>query len=184
MKEIIKDVKQRMDKAVAAYREELKTLRTGRASLGILDPVRVDYYGTPTPLNQLAGMSIPEPTMIVIAPWDSSLIGAIEQAIRKANLGLNPMNDGKIIKLPVPPPTEERRRELVKLGHEYAERARTAVRNIRREGNEALKALEKEKKISEDELRRGLDEVQKATDAHVEEVNKILAAKEKEILEV
>lgn len=183
MKETIKDVKQRMDKAVAAFRDELKTLRTGRASLGILDSVRVNYYGTPTPLNQVAGMSVPDPAMIVIAPWDPSLIGAIEHAIQKANLGLNPMNDGKIIKVPVPPPTAERRRELVKVGHEYAERARTAVRNVRREGNEALKGLEKDKKISEDDLRRGLDEIQKATDAHVEEINKIMLAKEKEILE-
>jgi ribosome recycling factor len=184
MKDTIKDIRQRMDRAVEVFRDELKTLRTGRASLGILDPVRADYYGSPTPLNQMANLSVPDPTLIVVAPWDPSTIPAIEHAIQKANLGLNPMNDGKVIKLPVPPPTEERRKELVKVAHEYAERARTAVRNVRREGNDELKEMEKEKLVSEDELHRGLDEIQKLTDGHVEEINKVLAAKEQEILEV
>lgn len=184
MREVVKDIKQRMNKAVDAFREELKTLRTGRASLGILDPIRVDYYGTATPLNQVASLSVPEPTLIVIQPWDPSAIVTIEHAIQKANIGLNPMNDGKVIKLPVPPPTEERRKEIVKITHEYAERARTAVRNVRREGNEELRELEKEKLISEDDLHHGLQEVQKLTDEHIDTIHKVLVAKEKEIMEV
>lgn len=184
MRDTIKKVQHHMERAVDVFHDELKTLRTGRASLGILDPVRVDYYGNPTPLNQVANMSVPDPTLIVIQPWDPSLIQTIEHAIQKANIGLNPMNDGKAIKLPVPPPTEERRKELVKVAHEFAERARTAVRNVRREGNDELKALEKEKQISEDDLRRGLDEIQKLTDEHIEEIGKVLAAKEQEILTV
>lgn len=184
MKDVIKDAKTHMDKAVDVFKDELKTLRTGRANLGILDHIRVDYYGTPTPLNELATLSIPEPTLILIQPWDPSVLSAIVHAIQKSNLGLNPVDDGKVIRLPVPPPTQERRKELVKLAHEYAERARLAVRNIRRDANDAIKKLEKDKKISEDDMRRGIDEVQKLTDEHIEAINKILEAKEKEILEV
>lgn len=184
MRETVKRTKQRMDKAIEVLRDELRSLRTGRASIAILDPVRVDYYGTPTPLNQVANLGVPDANLLIIQPWDPTLIPAIEHAIQKANLGLNPMNDGKIIKLPVPAPTQERRKELVKVAHEYAERARTAVRNVRREANDELKAMEKGKKISEDDMRRGLEEVQKLTDEHVEEINKSLAAREKEILEV
>jgi ribosome recycling factor len=184
MRETVKKSKQRMDKAVEALREELRSLRTGRATLAILDPVRVDYYGTPTPLNQVANLGVPDANMLIIQPWDPTQIPAIEHAIQKANLGLNPMNDGKVIKLPVPPPTQERRKELVKVAHDYAERARTAVRNVRREANDELKHMEKGKTISEDEMRRGLEEVQKATDEHVEEINKTVTAREKEILEV
>ncbi len=184
MRETVKTTRAHMDKALEVLRDELKTLRTGRASIGILDAVRVDYYGTPTPLNQVANLSVPEPTLIAIQPWDPTLISAIEHAIQKANLGLNPMNDGKGIKLPVPAPTQERRKELVKVAHDFAEHARTAVRNVRRDGNEALKKLEKDKKISEDELHRGLDEIQKLTDEHVKHIADILGAKEKEILEV
>lgn len=184
MRDTIKGIKQHMARAVDSFRDELRTLRTGRASLGILDPIRVDYYGTPTPLNQVANLGVPEPTLIVIQPWDPSLISAIEHAIQKSNIGLHPMNDGKVIKLPVPAPTEERRKEIVKVAHEYAERARTAVRNVRREGNEELRGMEKEKLISEDDLHRGLDEVQKLTDEHIEQISKVLATKEKEILEV
>lgn len=184
MRETVKKANQRMDKAIEVLREEMRSLRTGRASIAILDPVRLDYYGTPTPLNQVANLGVPDATMLIIQPWDPSLIPAIEHAIQKANLGLNPMNDGKIIKLPVPAPTQERRKELVKVAHEYAERARTAVRNVRREANDELKAMEKGKKISEDDLRRGLDEVQKLTDEHVEEIGKLVAAREKDILEV
>jgi ribosome recycling factor len=184
MRDTVKRTKAHMDKAVEVLRDELKTLRTGRASLGILDPVRVDYYGTPTPLNQVANLSVPDPTLIVIQPWDLSLISAIEHAIQKANLGLNPMNDGKAIKLPVPSPTQERRKELVKVAHEYGERARTAVRNVRREGNDELRKLEKEKTISEDDMHRGLDEVQKLTDEHIKHIGDVLAAKETEIMEV
>ncbi len=184
MHEAVKTTKAHMDKALEVLRDELKTVRTGRASLGILDSVRVDYYGTPTPLNQVANLSVPDPTLIAIQPWDPTLISAIEHAIQKANLGLNPMNDGKGIKLPVPAPTQERRKELVKVAHDYAEHARTAVRNVRRDGNEALRKLEKDKKISEDDLHRGLEEVQKLTDEHVKHIGDILAAKEKEIMEV
>ncbi len=184
MREAVKTTKAHMDKAVEVLRDELKTVRTGRASLGLLDGVRVDYYGTPTPLNQVANLSVPEPTLIVIQPWDPTLISAIDHAIQKANLGLNPMNDGKAIKLPVPSPTQERRKELVKVAHEYAERARTAVRNVRRDGNEELKKLEKDKKISEDDMHHGLNEVQKLTDEHIQHIGEILAAKEHEIMEV
>ena len=184
MRETVKKTKAHMDKAVEVLRDELKTLRTGRASLGILDAVRVDYYGTPTPLNQVANLSVPDPTLIVIQPWDQTLISAIEHAIQKANLGLNPMNDGKVIKLPVPSPTQERRKELVKIAHDYAERARTAVRNVRRDGNDELRKQEKDKAFSEDDMHRGLDEVQKHTDEHIKLISDVLAAKEKEIMEV
>jgi ribosome recycling factor len=184
MRETVKKTKAHMDKAVEVLRDELKTLRTGRASLGILDAVRVDYYGTPTPLNQVANLSVPDPTLIVIQPWDQTLISAIEHAIQKANLGLNPMNDGKVIKLPVPSPTQERRKELVKIAHDYAERARTAVRNVRRDGNDELRKQEKDKAFSEDDMHRGLDEVQKLTDEHIKLISDVLAAKEKEIMEV
>jgi len=184
MREEVKKVKGHMAKAVEVFKDELRTLRTGRATLAILDPVRVDYYGTPTPLNQVANLSVPDPTLIVVAPWDPSMISSIEHAIQKANVGLNPMNDGKIIKLPVPAPTLERRKELVKVAHDYAERARTAVRNVRRDGNDELRRAEKEKEISEDDLRRGLDEVQKLTDEHTEQIGSLLTTKEKEILEV
>lgn len=184
MRETVKKSKQRMDKALEVLRDELRSLRTGRATLAILDPVRVDYYGTPTPLNQVANLGVPDANLLIIQPWDPTLIPAIEHAIQKANLGLNPMNDGKIVKLPVPPPTQERRRELVKVAHDYAERARTAVRNVRREANDELKQMEKGKSISEDELRHGLEEVQKLTDERVEEINKTVASREKEILEV
>lgn len=183
MHEVVKSAKQHMEKAIVVFRDELRTLRTGRASLGILDPIRVDYYGTPTPLNQIANLGVPDPTLIVIQPWDPTLIAAIEHAILKANVGLNPSNDGKAIKLPVPPPTAERRKELVKIAHEYAERARTAIRNVRRDGNDHLKQLEKDKEISEDDLRHHLAEVQKLTDDHVAQVNELLGTKEKEILE-
>ncbi len=183
MHDVVKHAKQHMEKAIDAFRDELKTLRTGRASLGILDPIRVDYYGSPTPLNQVANLGIPDPTLIVIQPWDPTLIAAIEHAILKANIGLHPSNDGKIIKLPVPPPTAERRKELAKIAHQYAEKARTAVRNVRRDANDTLKRIEKEGEISEDDLRKHLSEVQKLTDEHVARINQILEAKEKEILE-
>lgn len=184
MKEVIKEAKAHMDKAVEVFRDELKTLRTGRANIAIFDHIRVEYYGTPTPLNELASLSVPEPTLILIQPWDPSVLHAIVHAIQKSNLGLNPVDDGRVIRVPVPPPTQERRKELVKLAHEMAERARLAVRNVRRDTNEAIKRLEKEKKISEDEMHRGLEEVQKLTDQHIEAINTILEAKEKEIMEV
>lgn len=184
MKDAIKNAKAHMAKAVEVFKEELKTVRTGRANLGILDHIRVEYYGNPAPLNELATLSIPEPTLIVIQPWDPSVLPAIVHAIQKSNLGLNPVDDGKVIRLPVPPPTQERRKELVKLVHDYAERARLAVRNVRRDTNEAIKKLEKEKQISEDDMHRGLEEVQKLTDEHIALIDKVLQTKEKEILEV
>lgn len=184
MKEVMKEAKAHMDKAVEVFTDELKTLRTGRANIAIFDHIRVEYYGTPTPLNELASLSVPEPTLILIQPWDPSVLPAIVHAIQKSNLGLNPVDDGRVIRVPVPPPTQERRKELVKLAHEMAERARLAVRNVRRDTNEAIKKLEKEKKISEDEMHHGLEEVQKLTDQHIEAINAILEAKEKEIMEV
>jgi ribosome recycling factor len=184
LKPTVAEAKTRMRSAVDSLLRELGTMRTGRASVAMLDNIRVDYYGTPTPLNQVANLSVPDPALIVIQPWDPSLISAIEHAIQKANLGLNPMNDGKGIKLPVPSPTQERRKELVKVAHEYAERARTAVRNVRRDGNDELRKLEKEKAISEDDMHRGLDEVQKFTDEHIKLIGDVLAAKEREIMEV
>jgi ribosome recycling factor len=152
--------------------------------LGILDHIRVDYYGTPTPLNQLANLHVPEPSLITIAPWDMSQIGPIEKAIRVSDLGLNPANDGKVIRLPIPPLTEERRKELVKKLHAAAEHHRVAIRNIRRDGNEAVKKLLKDKKITEDDEKRAHDEVQKLTDAHMEKIDQASKTKEKEILEI
>src|SRR5512132_2829909 len=155
-----------MEKALTDLQHEMAGIRTGRATLGILDHIRVDYYGTPTPLNQVANLHVPEPSLITIQPWDTSQIGPIERAIRISDLGLNPGNDGKVIRLPIPPLTEERRKELVKRLHNVAEHHRVAVRNIRRDGNEAVKKLLKDKKISEDDDKRAHDEIQKLTDAY------------------
>ncbi len=184
VKEVIAALKSRMEKALSDLQHEMAAIRTGRASLGILDHIRVDYYGTPTPLNQIANLHVPEPALITIQPWDVSQIGPIERAIRTSDLGLNPANDGKIIRLPIPPLTEERRKELVKRLHAAAEHHRVAVRNIRRDGNEACKKLLKDKKITEDEDKRAHDEIQKMTDAHMEKIDQAAKAKEKEILEI
>jgi ribosome recycling factor len=184
IKEVEANLKTRMDKALGDLQHEMASIRTGRASLGILDHIRVDYYGTPTPLNQLANLHVPEPSLITIAPWDVSQIGPIEKAIRVSDLGLNPANDGKVIRLPIPPLTEERRKELVKKLHAAAEHHRVAVRNIRRDGNEAVKKLLKDKKITEDDEKRAHDEVQKLTDAHMEKIDQASKSKEKEILEI
>jgi ribosome recycling factor len=184
IKEVEANLKTRMDKALGDLQHEMASIRTGRASLGILDHIRVDYYGTPTPLNQLANLHVPEPSLITIAPWDVSQIGPIEKAIRVSDLGLNPANDGKTIRLPIPPLTEERRKELVKKLHAAAEHHRVAVRNIRRDGNEAVKKLLKDKKITEDDEKRAHDEVQKLTDAHMEKIDQASKSKEKEILEI
>ena len=184
IKEVEANLKGRMDKALGDLQHEMASIRTGRASLGILDHIRVDYYGTPTPLNQLANLHVPEPSLITIAPWDVSQIGPIEKAIRVSDLGLNPANDGKVIRLPIPPLTEERRKELVKKLHAAAEHHRVAVRNIRRDGNEAVKKLLKDKKITEDDEKRAHDEVQKLTDAHMEKIDQASKSKEKEILEI
>ena len=173
-----------MDKAIGAMQHEMAGIRTGRASVSIFDNLRVDYYGTPTPLNQVANLHVPEPTLITIQPWDVSQIGAIEKAIRTSDLGLNPGNDGKIIRVPIPALTEERRKEIVKRVHHVAEEHRVALRNVRRDANEHLKKLMKDKAISEDEERRALDEVQKMTDGYIQKVDGTSKAKEKEILEV
>src|SRR3984885_10488849 len=169
--EIEAAAKQRMEKTLADLQQAMASIRTGRASIHLLDAVRVDYYGTPTPLNQVANLHVPEPGMITVQPWDVSQIGAIEKAIRTSDLGINPSNDGKLIRLPVPPLTEERRKEIVKRLHGYAEDHRVALRNIRRDANEHLKKLLKDKAISEDEERRALEEVQKMTDGHIAKID-------------
>jgi ribosome recycling factor len=173
-----------MEKAVSDLQHSMATIRTGRASISLLDHIRVDYYGTPTPLNQIGNLHVPEPTLITIQPWDMSQIGAIEKAIRISDLGLNPANDGKLIRIPIPPLNEERRRELVKHLHTVAEDHRVAVRNIRRDGNEAVKKLMKDKKIAEDEERRALDEVQKMTNGYMDKLDQAARNKEKEIMEI
>jgi ribosome recycling factor len=173
-----------MDKAVSDLQHEMAAIRTGRASLGILDHIRVDYYGTPTPLNQVANLHVPEPALITIQPWDVSQIGPIEKAIRTSDLGLNPANDGKIIRLPIPPLTEERRKELVKKLHAAAEHHRVSVRAVRRDGNEAVKKLLKDKKVTEDDDKKAHDEIQKLTDAYMAKIDAAAKAKEKDILEI
>jgi ribosome recycling factor len=184
VKDVESSLKTRMEKAVSDLQHEMGSIRTGRASLSILDHIRVDYYGTPTPLNQLANLHVPEPSLITIQPWDVSQIGAIEKSIRASDLGLNPANDGKLIRLPIPPLTEERRKDLVKRLHNVAEDHRVAVRNIRRDGNEAVKKLLKDKKISEDEDKRAHDEIQKMTDTYMQKLDTAAKNKEKEILEI
>src|ERR1043166_4704962 len=173
-----------MEKAMGDLQHEMAAIRTGRASLGLLDHIRVDYYGTPTPLNQVANLHVPEPSMITIQPWDVSQIGPIEKAIRVSDLGLNPANDGKVIRLPIPPLTEERRKDLVKSLHAAAEHHRVAVRNIRRDGNETVKKLLKDKKIAEDEEKKAHDEIQKLTDGYMARIDQAAKAKEKDILEI
>ena len=176
--------KSRMEKSLGDLQHALASIRTGRASVSIFDNLRVDYYGTPTPLNQLANLHVPEPTLITITPWDVSQIGSIEKAIRTSDLGLNPANDGKIIRVPIPSLTEERRKEIVKRLHHIAEDHRVAVRNIRRDANEHLKKLLKDKAISEDAERKALDDVQKMTDGYISKLDATAKAKEKEIMEV
>jgi ribosome recycling factor len=184
VKDIEASVKGRMEKAVTDLQHAMATIRTGRASVSLLDHIRVDYYGTPTPLNQVGNLHVPDPTLITVQPWDVSQIGAIEKAIRASDLGLNPANDGKLIRIPIPPLNEERRKELVKHLHTVAEDHRVAIRNIRRDGNEVVKKLLKDKKIAEDEERRALDEVQKMTDTYMLKLDQAAKNKEKEILEI
>ncbi|MCC7236206.1 MAG: ribosome recycling factor [Bryobacterales bacterium] len=184
VKEVESGAKSRMEKAVADLQHAMASVRTGRASVSLLDNIRVDYYGTPTPLNQVATLHVPEPAMITAQPWDASVIGAIEKAIRASDLGLNPANDGKLIRIPIPALTQERRKDLVKHLHGVAEDHRVSLRNIRRDANESLKKLMKDKAISEDDERRGLDEVQKLTDGYMKKVDELAKAKEKEILEM
>ena len=179
-----KDAAERMDKALAALQHEFASVRTGRASGAILEKVTVEYYGAPTPLMQIASVSAPEPQTVVVSPYDKTALNAIEKAIRSADLGLNPSNDGIVIRVPFPPLTEERRKELVKLCKHYAEESRVAVRNIRRDANDHFKRQEKEHEISEDDLRRLEAEIQKATDAHIAEIEEMLKRKEAEIMEV
>lgn len=183
-KEVIKETRPRMESAVEDLRRKLATIRTGRASVSLLDNVMVDYYGTPTPLNQMASVHAPEPAMLTVQPWDQSQLGAVEKAIRSADLGLNPSNDGKMIRVPIPPLTEERRKQLAKQVHEIAEDHRTAIRNIRRDANDKLKRMLKDKEISEDAERDALSEVQKLTDTYVGRVDELAKNKEQEILSV
>lgn len=182
--DVINDGKMRMDRAVSQLKSDLATLRAGRATPSLLDKVTVDYYGTQTPLNQLANITAPEPRLLLIQPWDKGALDSIEKAILKADLGLTPSNDGQVIRIAIPPLTEERRQELVKMVRKYGEEAKVAIRNVRRDVNESIKKLEKEGELSKDEARRHQDTVQKVTDEHIEQVDQIIALKEKEVLEV
>jgi ribosome recycling factor len=173
-----------MEKSIDALKKELARIRTGRASTTLLDDVRVDYYGTPTPLNQIGTLTVPEPRLITIQPWEKNLIPAIERAILKSDLGLNPSSDGQLVRIAIPPLTEERRKEMSKVTRRIGEDAKIAVRNARRDANENLKKLEKDKEISEDELKRGEKEIQEMTDGYVKKIDEIVAAKEKEVMEI
>lgn len=184
MQEVFKATEIKMKAAVDHFHQELKQLRTGRASLSLLEGVQVDYYGTLTPVSQVANMSVPDATMIVAQPYDPTLIPAIERAIMKANLGLNPSSDGRVVRIPVPALTEERRREIVKMAHDQAEDARNGVRQGRRDGNDELKRMERDKEIGQDDERRGLDEIQKLHDHYIAGINTSLEKKEKDILTV
>ena len=181
---LISDAKTRMNASVETVRRELAAMRTGRASLSMLDNVRVDYYGTPTPLNQVGNLSTPDPTLITIQPWDPKILPLVEKAIRTSDLDLNPQNDGKIIRIPVPSLTEERRKTLVKHAHKHAEDGRVAIRNVRRDVNDHLKRMLKDHEVSEDDEKQSMAEVQKLTDHSIEQINEILKKKEAEILEV
>lgn len=174
----------RMEKAVDDFRKDIATIRTGRANASLLDHVRVDYHGTPMPVNQLGTMTIPDPSMIMIAPWDPSAVPLIDKAIRTSDLGLNPTNDGKVVRVPIPALTEERRKDLVKLLHKVLENHRTAVRNIRRDMKEAIEKLEKDKKISEDEKKRALTELENVSHAETKKIEDLSAAKEKEVMQI
>ena len=182
--EIFEDLQERMGKSIDSLKREYSRLRTGRASVSLLDGIRVTYYDTPTPLNQMASLAVPEPRLIVIQPWDKTAIGDIEKAILKSELGLTPMNDGKVIRIAIPPLTEERRKELVKVARKMSEDNKVAIRNIRRDANDMLKDLKMEKEITEDDLYRSQDEVQKITDDFIAQVDELCTAKEKEILEI
>lgn len=173
-----------MEKAIEALKKDLGGMRTGRASLSIFDGIMVDYFGTPTPISHVATLSVPESRLITIQPWDPKVISSIEKAIQKSDLGINPNNDGKIIRIAIPPLTEERRKEIVKQVHKRGEEAKVSLRNIRREGNEEMKKLEKEEHISEDATKRALDEIQKITDSYTKKIDEIVAHKEEEVMEV
>jgi len=184
VKEIYASHEDRMKKAIEIMRKEYASLRAGRATPALLDKITVDYYGTPTPINQVANIAVPEPRMLTIQPWEKSMLTPIEKAILNSDLGLTPNNDGSVIRLSIPQLTQQRRQELVKVVHKKAEECRVAVRNLRRDGNEAIKKLEKDRAISEDEAKKGMDDIQKLTDKYIKEIDQIMAAKEKEIMEV
>ena len=183
-KDVIKETRQRMDTVIEDFRRKLGTVRTGRAAVSLLDNVMVDYYGTPTPLSQMASVHAPEPQMLTVQPWDQTQIGAVEKAIRAADLGLNPSNDGKLVRIPIPALTEERRKQLAKQVHDIAEDHRTAVRNVRRDGNDRLKKMLKDKQISEDAERDALDEIQKTTNNFIGKIDELSKTKETEIMSV
>ena len=183
-KDVIKETKPRMETVIDDFRRKLATIRTGRAAVSLLDNVMVDYYGTATPLNQMASVHAPEPQLLTVQPWDQSQVGAVEKAIRAADLGLNPSNDGKLVRVPVPALTEERRKQMARQAHEVAEDHRTAVRNIRRDANDRLKKMLKDKLISEDNERDGLDEVQKLTNSYITKIDELTKSKETEITSV
>ena len=184
IKDEVAQIRKRMEKAIDDIRKELASIRTGRASISILDNIQVDYYGTPTPINQVAQLGTPDPTLVTVQPYDVSLVGPIEKAIRASDLGLNPSNDGRLIRIPIPPLTEERRKQLAKHVHKVLEEHRTAVRNIRRDGNEHLKKMLKDKLISEDDEKHALAEMQKLTDDHIHKLEEVAKKKEQEILTV
>jgi ribosome recycling factor len=183
-KPMLEDAQKRMHASVEAVQRDLTAMRTGRASLAMIDSIRVDYYGTPTPLNQVGNLSIPDATLITLQPWDASLLGAIEKAIRSSNLDLNPQNDGKVIRIPVPSLTEERRKLLVKNAHKQAEEGRVAIRNVRRDVNDHLKKMLKDHQISEDDEKHAIAEVQKLTDHSIEQITELLKKKEADIMAV
>jgi ribosome recycling factor len=183
-KDVVNNMSDHMDKTVESLRKEFQKTRTGRASTSMLDEIRVDYYGTPTPITQLATLAVPEPRTITLQPWEAKIIPLIEKAIMNANLGVTPSNDGRVIRLNLPPLTEERRKDIVKQLRKNAEDAKVAVRNIRRDSIDELKKLEKDKKVTEDELKRGEKEVQDVTNGHVAKIDEVLAHKEKEVMEV
>jgi ribosome recycling factor len=184
LKELNGDLRRRMDQAVATFQASLASTRTGRASVHMLDQVKVDYYGTHTPISQLAQVSAPEAQLILVAPWDPTILKEIEKALRVADLGFNPISDGKVLRVPVPPMTEERRRDVCKHLNKVLEEHRTAVRNVRRDGNDALKKLAKDKKISEDEEKRALEEIQKMTDEEIRRMEELSHKKEAEVMQV
>jgi ribosome recycling factor len=184
IQDVIRDTQHRMHGAIEALHRDFKTLRTGRANAAMLDGITVDYYGSPTPISQVANLKVPESSLIVAEPWDKSMVAAVEKAIRNSELGLNPSSDGKVIRIPIPQLTEDRRKDLVKHAHHIAEEARTAIRQVRRDGNDKLKKLLKDHSISEDDEKRALDEIQKMTDKHISEVGDILKHKEADIMAV
>ena len=184
VKEELKDLEKKMNGSVEHFRKSLSKLRTGRASISVFDDIKIDYYGTMSPINQVATLAVPEPTLITIQPWETSLLDAIEKAIRAADLGLNPINDGKRLKIPIPPLDEDRRKEIAKYIHKIMEEEKTVIRNMRRESKEMIELLENEKEITEDDKFWGYDKLQEITDQNVEKIEKLASAKEKEILEI